>query len=63
MSRCSRRKPRLAVVVGEVGLTAADQIVDHPHAVAAGEQQIDHVAADETGAAGDDGNARRSCGL
>ena len=52
------REPRLAGVVGKVRLAAADEIVDHPHAVAAGEQQIDHVAADETGAAGDDGFAR-----
>ena len=39
----------------EIGLAAADQIVDHAHAVATGQQEIDHVAADEAGAAGDDG--------
>ena len=50
------REPRLAGVVGKVRLAAADQIVDHPDAVAAREQQIDHVAADEAGAAGDDGD-------
>ena len=54
MSRRSNDKPRIAAVMGEIGLAAADQVVDHPHAIAALQQQIDHVAADEAGAAGDD---------
>ena len=51
-----QRQPRIVAVMGEIGLAAADQIVDHPHAIAAGHQLIDHVAADKTGAAGDDRN-------
>src|SRR5262249_10636621 len=51
------REPGLAVMLREVRLAAADEIVDHTHAIATREQQIDHVAADETGAAGDDGFA------
>ena len=38
----------------EVAAMAADQIVDHADREAALEQHIDHVAADEAGAAGDD---------
>ena len=51
----------IAGVVGDVGLAAADQIVDDADAVAAFDQEVDHVAADEAGAAGDDrGLARRA---
>ena len=39
-------------------IPAADQIVDDADAVAAIEQEVDHVAADEAGAAGDDGDRR-----
>ena len=60
MSRCSNDEPRVAGVVGEVGLAAADEIVDDADAIAALEQQIDHVAADEAGAAGDDGDRLRA---
>ncbi len=49
----------IAGVVRDIGLAAADQIVDDAHAVAAVDQQIDHVAADEAGAAGDDGGLAR----
>ena len=37
----------------EVAAVAAGKIVDDPHRKAALEQQIDHVAADKAGAAGD----------
>ena len=50
-------------MVGQVRLTATDEIVDHADPVAALEQQIDHVAADETGATGDDGFARAHAAL
>ena len=46
--------------MGEIGFAAADQIVDHADAVAAREQEIDHVAADEAGAAGDDARSGAS---
>ena len=46
----------VALDVGEVAAMAADEIVDDADRIAALEQQIDHVAADEAGAAGDDGN-------
>ena len=55
MSAALERQPRLVAVVGEIGLAAADQVVDDPHAISAREQEIDHVAADEAGAASDDG--------
>jgi hypothetical protein len=42
------------LVLGQVGFAAADQIVDHADDVAAFDQEVDHVAADESGAAGDD---------
>ena len=48
-------------MVGDIGLAAADQVVDDAHAVAALDQEVDHVAADEAGAAGDDRDfARRA---
>ena len=40
---------------GEVGLVAAGEVVDDRDAVAAGEQRIGEVRADEAGAAGDEG--------
>ncbi len=45
---------RAVAVMGQVEFAAAAQVVDRPHAVAALEQQVDHVAADESGAAGHD---------
>ena len=47
---------RIVLVLGEVGFAAADQIVDHADDVAAFDQEVDHVAADEAGAAGDHGD-------
>ncbi len=45
---------RLGAVVCEVFLAPADQIVDDANGKTAREQQVHHVAADESGAAGDD---------
>ena len=56
MSRAFEREVGIGLVVGEVLLAAADQVVDDAHGHAALEQQVDHVAADEAGATGDDGN-------
>ena len=56
--RTSRRwnsTSRIVPVMSEIGM-AADQIVDHPHAISASHQQIHHVAADKPGAAGNDRN-------
>ena len=44
----------IALPVIEVAAVAADQIVDHAHREAGVQQHVDHVAADEPGAAGDD---------
>ena len=47
-------------VMREIGLAPADQIVDHPDLVVPTvQEQVHHVAADETGAAGDDGNGHQ----
>src|SRR5712692_7356726 len=46
------RQVRIACVVGQVGGSAPGQVVDHAHAVAAIEQDVYHVAADESGATG-----------
>jgi hypothetical protein len=43
----------------EVSLAPADQIVDHPNAIAAIEEKVDHVAADKAGAASDDSRLTR----
>jgi hypothetical protein len=43
-------------MMGQIGLPPFDQIVDHPHGIVSLQQQVDHVAADEAGAAGDDGD-------
>ena len=40
----------------KVILAPANQAVDHPHAIALFDQQIDHVTADEPRPAGHDGN-------
>ena len=56
MSRFSSDEIAVGLVVGEVLLAPADQVVDDAHRHAALEQQVDHVAADEAGATGDDGN-------
>jgi hypothetical protein len=55
MSRFSSERLRLALW-WEVLLAAADQVVDDAYHHAALEQQVDHVAADEAGATGNDGN-------
>ena len=46
------RQIRIAGVMCQVGGSASGQVVDHAHAVAAIEQDVDHVAADEAGATG-----------
>ena len=46
-------------VMRDVGFAPADEIVDNPNPVAAFAQHVDHVAADESGAPGDDRNRRR----
>ena len=51
--RLQEMQPRIVLVMREVDLAPTDQIVDHPDFVAAVEQEIDHVTANETGAAGD----------
>jgi hypothetical protein len=43
-------------MVPEVHLAPTHQIVDDPNFVTAIEKQIDNMASDEAGAAGDDGN-------
>ena len=48
------RELRIVLVVRDVGLAPAHEVVDHPHPEALVEQKIDHVAADEAGTAGDD---------
>ena len=50
------REIAVGPVVGEVLLAPSHQIVDDAHHHAALEQQVDHVAADEAGATGDDCN-------
>jgi hypothetical protein len=50
------RQVRIGRVVGDVGFPPAHQAVDHAHGEAALQQQIDHMAADEAGAPGDDGD-------
>ncbi len=54
---------RIVLMLDKVRLASADQIVDHPHLEAAGEQQIHHVTADEAGPARDDRqrSSRRHC--
>ena len=44
----------------QIGLAAAHEVVDHADAEPALEQAVDHVAADEAGAAGDDGDGGRA---
>ncbi len=44
------RQAGIAGVVRQVGGPTSAQVVDHAHAVAAIEQDVDHVAADEAGA-------------
>ena len=46
------REARLVFLLSKVGLAAADEIIDDADAIAAREQQIDHVAADEPSTAG-----------
>ena len=48
------RDVRMASDMRQVRLMSAGEIVDHPHREAAGHEQINHVAADEAGASGDD---------
>jgi hypothetical protein len=47
---------RVARVAGKIALTATDQVVDDPHGKSALNQEVDHMAADEAGATGDDCN-------
>src|SRR3989344_1051413 len=42
--------------VGKIFFAAADKIIDYPNLVTLFDQQIHHMAADETGAARNDGN-------
>ena len=56
MSTSSNDKSGLAAWCSEIGHAAAAQIVDHADAITAPEQSVDHMAADEAGAAGDDGD-------
>ncbi len=44
---------RVVLVLGDVGARAGGQVVDHVHAVAARQVQVDEMGADETGASGD----------
>ena len=50
------RQARIIGMMRQIGGAAAAQIVDDPNAKAALEQEIDHVAADEAGAPGNDRN-------
>ena len=60
MSAASKEKRGLSLWCARLRFAPADQVVDHADLVALAEQEIDHVAADEPGAAGDDsGLARR----
>ena len=43
----------------QIALAAAHEVVDHADAAAARQQAVDHVAADEAGAAGDDRDGGR----
>ena len=54
MSRDLDREGRFVAVVLEVVEAAAGEVVDDPDVVALREEEVDHVAADEPGAAGDD---------
>ena len=47
-------------MMGDIGFAAADQIVDDANAVAAINQKVDHVAANEAGAAGHDRGLARA---
>ena len=50
------------VVQGQVVALAGGQVVQHTHAVAARQQRVGQVGADETGAAGDqDGAFKHAC--
>src|SRR5262249_33611516 len=53
------RQAGVAGVVRQVGGSAPAQVVDYAHAVVALEQDVDHVAADEAGAAGHHRNLAR----
>ncbi len=46
--------------MGEVALMPPRQVVDHPDPDAGFEQHVDHVAADESGATGDNADGRRA---
>ena len=60
MSRRSSVHRRIAGMLRQIALAAADQTVDHAHRDAATAQQIDHMRADEAGAAGHHRAARRA---
>ena len=51
-----QRHLSVVLMMGQIVGAPANQVVQHPHGDAAIAQQIDHMAADETGAAGDDGD-------
>ena len=56
--RLFEREVRICRMVRQVGGAPADQIVDDTNAIAGRQQRIDHVAADEAGASGDDRGLR-----
>ena len=59
MSRSFKGKIGVRRVLCQIALATADKVVDDAHTAAMVDQAIDHVAADEAGAAGDDGNRAR----
>src|SRR5919204_5293650 len=44
----------IGAMVGQITLAAPAEIVEHPDAEASGQEKIDHVAPDESGATGDE---------
>ena len=50
------RQIRIGGMVSEVGHAAAAEIIDHTDAITVPEQSVDHMAADEAGAARHDGD-------
>jgi hypothetical protein len=56
------RQRRIVAVVLEVLAASAREVVDHAHLEALRQEEIDHVAADEPGAAGDDCDRTAHCG-
>ena len=51
-------EPFIGPVVCEILQPAADQVIDHPNGIPTLEQQVDHMAADKTGAPGNNRDRR-----